>query len=163
MKKYLFIVLILLSLLSSYAQKLQYSVKFSYSQPYIADVEQTLNYSPISATSGYTNVITSPGLKETYSSKSGGKLNGNLSYSINSRLFIEGGIQLNLVRYQQKTELSSDTYELFSGLGGDIVFAAGEPFGIITADPYWDLEYTNSRGDALANSDKLGNTSTLYT
>ena len=69
MKKYLFIVLILLSL-GSYAQKLQYSVKFSYSQPYIADVEQTLNYSPISATSGYTNIISSPGLTETYSSKS---------------------------------------------------------------------------------------------
>jgi len=116
-------------------------------------------------------------LKENYSSKSGGKISGNFSYSVNSRLTIESGLQFNLIRYQQNSELVLDNSEAssLSDLFGTSspVFEVGELYGtlygtISRRDDNGNLLIDPGTGELISSSnvntdDKLGNTATLYT
>ena len=156
MKKTLFISLIfILASLFSYGQKFNYNIKLSYNLPYIAEIKETPNlYPPISTTTGFSSYTTNYTLNESYSSKSGGRISGNIVYQINSRLIIEGGIQLNLLRFQQKTEVTG-LDDIFSGRIIEI------DTSLIIGEPFWEI-YPETRLP-VENKDDLGKSSVLYT
>lgn len=175
MKKILVILLLLISDIS-FGQKINYSISASYNQPYIASIEESQEITTsVPASTGYISYTNLGHLKESYSSKSGGKVRGNISYSVNSRLIIESGLQFNLIRYQKSSEVIMDDYESisFSDLFGDPseVFEVGETYGgltgtIVPRDDNSDLLIDNTDNILVFydnNDDKLGNTTTLYT
>ncbi|MFC2152314.1 outer membrane beta-barrel protein [Bacteroidota bacterium] len=151
MKFFLLPGFILLSIFT-YSQDIKYSIKLNYNYPFISDVveeEPTVYYSPSAAGFVYINDGT---VVETYKSKSGGKLSGNINYAINSRLSIEGGLQLNLIRYQQDTYIKTiDYYEVIT-----------EAFDTILVSFFPDIT-TDSQSQRSSEYDKLGNTTALYT
>jgi hypothetical protein len=149
MKQIPIFLLVLLSF-SAYSQKFNYSITASYNQAFIPEIKKDIPTA--SYASGYTTIILNSGIKESYSSKSGGKLSGNFSYSFNSRLFIEGGLQLNLVRYNKTSEMIDGEYDGLEYVPyGDIIT---DTSGLIIVSPNQIL---------YEDQDKLGNTSALYT
>lgn len=86
---------------NSYSQNANFSVNLSYNQPYIGEIiESEFN-------TYYNSTIAG---KEKYSSKPSGKFSGNIKFEINSRLSIETGLQLNLLRFQRESKMIDFDY-----------------------------------------------------
>lgn len=167
MKKTLIICFTLLILPSIiFGQKISYNVKLCYNLPYIADIKETPNlYPSISTTTGYTSYTTSYTLNENYSSKSGARISGNLIYQLNSRLTIEGGLQLNLIRYKQSTTINNNDLQL-TGININTLAEEGNPYGVIYGE---NFERDTSgfiifpSNESISLDDDLGKTNILYT
>jgi hypothetical protein len=153
MKKTLISSIILIFNIYSFGQNLDYSISLKYNQPYTNSIEKTPYVYLYSPSTAYSTYFSNAGIKETYNSKPGIKFSGNFSYNFNSHLFLEGGLQLNLIRFQQETEVLTTSLSEF-----EIVY---------------DIEFQDSLGNPLypiiigqnivyEDQDKLGNTSALY-
>jgi hypothetical protein len=159
MKKILFIAFVFLSLYSN-SQNLNYSISIKYNQSFIHSVETKPDIPDYSTSSAggifYSNTV---GIKESYTSKSGGSINGKFSFSVYSGFFIESGLQLSLIQFKKESEIvSSDISELeieifYSGSSTHNIFGSFFP-PITTANT---IENENTE-----KPEKLGNTSTVY-
>ena len=153
-RTFLISILLICIHLVSHSQNLNYSISLSYNQSYTKSIEETPYLYLYEPATGYSSYFSNAGFKESYNSKSGAKLSGNFSYDINSRLFIEAGLQLNLIRFQQETEvITNDLSEFEIVYDFEFLDSAGNPvFPILTSE---NIVYTDQN--------KLGNTSALYT
>ncbi|NOQ26548.1 MAG: outer membrane beta-barrel protein [Bacteroidales bacterium] len=156
MKKILFLGFVFLSL-SSHSHNLNYSISIKYNQSFINSVETKPDMPDYSTSSAggifYSNI---GGIKESYTSKSGGSINGKFSFSVYSGFFIESGLQLSLIQFKKESEIvSTDISELeiqIFNSGSSINNVFGSFFPPITSAYIIENE----------NTEKLGNTSTVY-
>jgi len=170
MRKLFLTLTILFIFFTGYGQKLNYSLNASVNYPYIANIEETPE--AINLSTGY--YYTTQGyLSEQYSEKISGKVSGRFSYQISNRLFIGGGLQFNLIRFQQSTYIKGIEDLTFSGEWDfDLIAIEGEPYGSIYGPGYLIDEDGNIiHKDGLPvlvlptteNNTDLGKTNLLYT
>lgn len=149
MKRLLVVVLFLLNI-NCFGQKINYRIELSYNTPYIAEVKNNIPSGQYNI--GYTSIITNTGIKETYDSKSGVKFSGRLSYQISSKLHLESGLSLSIIRFKQSQIVNSN----FDNILIDNIIIGD----IYTSDSLWGPITDN---EFIETNKNLGKTSVLYT
>lgn len=165
MKKVIFIVLALISI-NCFAQKINYSIELSYNQPFISEIKNKVPSAQYNT--GYISISPNYNIKETYDSKSGFNFGGKVSYLISEKISIQAGLKVNLIRYKQATIIDNTDVDNIT-IGTFI--ESGEPYGILQGTITARDEDCNLIISGIEpftpyepkDSDKLGNTSILYT
>lgn len=88
------------------AQKLHYSLGLQVNRSQIGTLNHTPQYPDTPVPTGYYVIQMGFSIQEKYNENIGFKAIGNVDYALSSKFSIRSGIKLNLIRFQQKTELS---------------------------------------------------------
>ena len=165
--------LVLAALLPVAAQRVQLSVEGGAQHSWIPDYSERVQLNTCPPGSGYCGISSSADINYSYQEKPGAYLKGVLTYAVNERVQLYHNLNLNLLRFKSKTEmsgLSSDGSQ--SPPSGDpgIIVGVGKPIG----SNYGSYYCRDAEGNLVPcpepepepmytpSDDRLGETSILY-